>query len=41
MPAIYTYKGKEYVVFAVGGNSIISPKVSDQVIAFTLPDAQE
>ena len=38
MPAIYTYKGKEYVVFAVGGNSILKPEVSDQVIAFALPD---
>ena len=37
MPAVYTYKGKEYVVFVVGGNSILSPKVSDQVVAFALP----
>lgn len=37
MPAIYTYKGREYVTFAVGGNSILSPKVSDQLIAFALP----
>ena len=37
MPAVYTYKGKEYVVFAVGGNSILAPKVSDQVVAFALP----
>ena len=37
MPAVYTYKGQEYVTFAVGGNSILSPKVSDQLIAFTLP----
>ena len=28
MPAVYTYKGKEYVVFAVGGNSILEPKVA-------------
>jgi len=37
MPAVYTYKGKEYVVFVVGGNSILLPKVSDQVIAYALP----
>jgi quinoprotein glucose dehydrogenase len=37
MPAIYMYKGKEYVVFLVGGNSILEPQVSDQVIAFALP----
>ncbi|MGN6550335.1 MAG: outer membrane protein assembly factor BamB family protein [Pararhizobium sp.] len=41
MPAVYTYKGKEYVVFAVGGNSILLPKVSDQVIAYTLPDQNQ
>jgi len=37
LPAVYTYKGREYVAFAVGGNSILSPKVSDQLIAFALP----
>ena len=37
MPVPYTYKGREYVVFVAGGNSILEPKVSDQVIAFTLP----
>jgi quinoprotein glucose dehydrogenase len=37
LPAIYTYHGREYVTFAVGGNSILSPKVSDQLIAFALP----
>jgi len=36
-PAVYAYKGKEYVVFAVGGNSILEPKVSDQLVAFALP----
>ncbi len=37
MPATYTYKGKQYVVFAVGGNAILTPRVSDQVVAFALP----
>jgi len=36
-PAIYTYKGKEYVVFAAGGNSILKPQVGDQLIAYALP----
>jgi quinoprotein glucose dehydrogenase len=36
-PAVFTYKGKEYVVFAVGGNSILKPQVADQLIAYTLP----
>jgi quinoprotein glucose dehydrogenase len=37
MPAIYQYKGKQYVVFAAGGNSMLAPKVSDEVVAFALP----
>jgi quinoprotein glucose dehydrogenase len=37
IPAIYTYKGREYVLFAVGGNSILEPKVSDQLVAYALP----
>lgn len=38
MPAVYTYKGKQYVTFAVGGNTILLPKVSDQVVTYALPD---
>ncbi len=30
-PAVYTYKGKQYVVFAVGGNGILTPRLSDQL----------
>jgi quinoprotein glucose dehydrogenase len=37
IPAVYTYKGREYVAFTVGGNSILEPKVSDQLVAFALP----
>src|SRR6185437_15977590 len=37
-PAVYTYKGKEYVVFAVGGNGILTPRLSDQLVAFALPN---
>jgi quinoprotein glucose dehydrogenase len=36
IPATYTYRGKQYVVFTVGGNSIVSPRVGDQLIAFAL-----
>jgi quinoprotein glucose dehydrogenase len=36
-PAVYTYKGREYVLFAVGGNSILMPKVADQLVAYALP----
>ena len=38
LPAIYEYKGKQYVVFTAGGNSILTPRVSDQIIAFSLPN---
>ncbi len=37
MPATYEYKGRQYVVFVAGGNAILTPRVSDQVIAFALP----
>ena len=26
LPAVYEYKGKQYVVFAAGGNSILTPQ---------------
>jgi quinoprotein glucose dehydrogenase len=38
LPAIYQYKDKQYVAFAAGGNSILTPRVSDEVVAFSLPD---
>jgi quinoprotein glucose dehydrogenase len=37
-PAVYTYKGRQYVVFAAGGNGIVAPRVSDQLVAFALPN---
>lgn len=37
IPASYTYKGRQYIVFTAGGNSILSPTVGDQLIAFALP----
>jgi quinoprotein glucose dehydrogenase len=36
-PAVYTYKGKEYDVVAVGGNGILTPRLADQVVAYALP----
>jgi quinoprotein glucose dehydrogenase len=36
-PITYMYKGKQYVVFIAGGNAILTPKVSDQVVAYALP----
>ena len=31
-------KGKEYVVFVAGGNGILTPRLSDQMVAFALPN---
>ena len=38
IPAVFDYKGREYVLFTAGGNSIIKPQVGDQLIAFALPE---
>jgi quinoprotein glucose dehydrogenase len=38
LPAIYEHGGRQFVVFVAGGNSILTPKVSDEIIAFALPD---
>jgi quinoprotein glucose dehydrogenase len=37
-PVTYMYKGKQYVVFAAGGNGILTPRLSDQLVAFALPN---
>lgn len=36
-PAIYQYKGREYVAFAAGGNSILKKTVGDQLAVYALP----
>lgn len=38
IPAVYTWKGRQYVVFTAGGNQILTPRVSDQVVAYALPE---
>jgi quinoprotein glucose dehydrogenase len=38
MPAVFTHEGVDYAVFAVGGNPILAPRVSDQVVAYRLGD---
>lgn len=38
IPAVFTHEGVDYVVFAVGGNSILKPEVADQLIAYRLGD---
>lgn len=37
IPAVFTHDGEDYVVFAVGGNSILKPEVADQAVAYRLP----
>ncbi|TNC66637.1 pyrroloquinoline quinone-dependent dehydrogenase [Rubellimicrobium roseum] len=37
IPAVFTHEGVDYVVFVAGGNSILKPEVSDQVVAYRLP----
>jgi quinoprotein glucose dehydrogenase len=35
-PAVFTHEGVDYVVWAVGGNSILKPRVADQIVAYRL-----
>jgi quinoprotein glucose dehydrogenase len=37
-PAVFTHDGIDYVVFAVGGNSILAEGVADQVVAYRLQE---
>lgn len=37
-PAVYEYKGRQYVAFISGGNSILKPAVGDQVAVYALPE---
>lgn len=36
-PAVYEYKGREYVAFVAGGNTILKDQVGDQVVVYALP----
>lgn len=36
-PAVYEYKGREYVAFVAGGNPIIKKQVGDQLAVYALP----
>jgi quinoprotein glucose dehydrogenase len=38
IPAVFTHDGADYVVWAVGGNSILKPRVADQIVAYRLED---
>jgi quinoprotein glucose dehydrogenase len=37
LPATYEYNGRQYVVFVAGGNGILTPRLSDQIVAYALP----
>jgi quinoprotein glucose dehydrogenase len=36
-PAVYQYKGREYVAFISGGNTILKPTVGDEISVYALP----
>jgi quinoprotein glucose dehydrogenase len=40
-PAVFIHEGQQYVVFTGGGNEILKPDVSDQVVAYALPETGE
>ncbi|VXC24284.1 Pyrroloquinoline quinone-dependent dehydrogenase (fragment) [Pantoea brenneri] len=37
-PSVYAYKGREYVAFVAGGNTILKDQVGDQVVVYALPE---
>nr|WP_227415034.1 pyrroloquinoline quinone-dependent dehydrogenase [Enterobacter cloacae complex sp. P24RS] len=37
-PSIYEYKGRQYVAFVAGGNTILKDQVGDQVVVYALPE---
>jgi quinoprotein glucose dehydrogenase len=39
-PAVYEHKGREYVAFVAGGNTIIKNQVGDQVAVYALPEEE-
>ncbi|WP_106419912.1 pyrroloquinoline quinone-dependent dehydrogenase [Salinicola tamaricis] len=40
-PAVYEYKGREYVAFVAGGNTILKDQVGDQVVVYALPQDKQ
>ncbi|HFN3584696.1 TPA: pyrroloquinoline quinone-dependent dehydrogenase [Enterobacter hormaechei] len=37
-PSVYEYKGRQYVAFVAGGNTILKNQVGDQVVVYALPE---
>lgn len=38
IPAVYEYKGRQYVAFVSGGNTILKDQVGDQIAVYALPE---
>ncbi|HAV1934297.1 pyrroloquinoline quinone-dependent dehydrogenase [Enterobacter hormaechei] len=37
-PSVYEYKGRQYVAFVAGGNTILKDQMGDQVVVYALPE---
>lgn len=37
-PSVYEYKGRQYVAFVAGGNTILKDQVGDQLVVYALPE---
>jgi hypothetical protein len=37
-PSVYEYKGRQYVAFVAGGNTILKDQVGDPVVVYALPE---
>ena len=37
-PSVYEYKGRQYVAFVAGGNTILKDQVGEQVVVYALPE---
>lgn len=40
-PSVYAWKGREYVAFVAGGNTILKDQVGDQVVVYALPESNQ
>ncbi|ARS54434.1 pyrroloquinoline quinone-dependent dehydrogenase [Kushneria konosiri] len=40
-PAVYEYKGRQYVAFVAGGNTILKDQVGDQIAVYALPEDKQ
>ncbi|WP_445620343.1 pyrroloquinoline quinone-dependent dehydrogenase [Kushneria sp. Sum13] len=40
-PSVYEYKGRQYVAFVAGGNTILKDQVGDQIAVYALPEDKQ